>query len=61
MNQCIKSMHLRTGTDNFRIPLMPVSVILIESILGLGSFTEMAYSDFSMKEGIFFEYIEQNF
>lgn len=49
------------GIDNFRIPLMPVSVILIESILGLSSFTEMAYSDFSMKEGIFFEYIEQNF
>jgi len=49
------------GVDDFRVPLMPVSVILIETILGFGNFSEMAYSDYSMKEGMFFDYVERTF
>lgn len=44
------------GIDNFRVPLMPVSILLIETILGFGNFTDMWHSDYSMKEGIFHEY-----
>lgn len=47
------------GIDAFRVPLLPVSVILIETILSFGNYTDMMYSDYSMKEGMFYEYIQQ--
>lgn len=46
------------GMDDFRAELMPVSVVLIEKVLSLGHFKEIWYSDYAMKEGIFFEYLE---
>jgi exopolyphosphatase/guanosine-5'-triphosphate,3'-diphosphate pyrophosphatase len=48
------------GMHDFRAEQMPVSVVLIEEILKLGSFKEFWYSDYAMKEGIFYEYLEHN-
>ncbi|MBI1183999.1 hypothetical protein GC194_06995 [bacterium] len=58
--QCNKSELLDIpGMDDFRSDLMTVSVILIEEVLKLGKFSQLMYSDYSMKEGIFFEFLSE--
>lgn len=44
------------GMHKFRADLLPVSVLLIETLLEMGAFSELVFSDYAMKEGIFFEY-----
>lgn len=46
------------GMDAHRAPLLPVSAVLIETMIEELAFTKMVYSDYSMKEGIFFNYVE---
>ncbi len=48
------------GMHDFRAEQMPVSMVLIEEVLKLCNFKELWYSDYSMKEGIFYEYLELN-
>lgn len=49
------------GMHDFRAEQMPVSVILIEEVLKLGNLKELWYSNYSMKEGVFYEYLESTF
>lgn len=47
------------GMDAHRAPLLPVSAILIETLIEKLGFTKMYYSDYSMKEGIFYDHFDK--
>lgn len=47
------------GMDEFRVNLMSVSILLIDTVMEMGNFTELTYSDYSLKEGIFYQYLDQ--
>jgi exopolyphosphatase/guanosine-5'-triphosphate,3'-diphosphate pyrophosphatase len=47
------------GMVAYRSDLIVVSVLLARYILGLGQFNQLYYSDYAMKEGVFYDYMEQ--
>lgn len=48
------------GMVDFRVNLMVVSTLMIQFVLEVHDFTKMYYVDYSLKEGIFFDYLENN-
>ena len=48
------------GMADFRVDLITVSLIMADEVRNMGNFKRIVYSDYSLKEGLHFQYLEEH-